>query len=59
MNDQMPVGTEEPQKKNNTIIIVVAIVVLCCCCLALIPAGRWLWDNGDNLVSISTFLQVM
>jgi len=47
MNDQTPVGTEEPQKKNNTVIIIVAVVVLlCCCCVGLWAA----WNYGDAIL---------
>ena len=47
MNDQMPAGTEEPQKKNNTVMIVVAVVVvLCCCCVAIGLA----WNYGDAIM---------
>lgn len=43
----------KPEKDNKkTIIIVAAVVlVLCCCCVVAGVGGKWLWENGDSLVS--------
>ena len=41
-----------PQKKSSSrwIIIVIVVVVVCCLCAALVGAGWWLWENGDELL---------
>jgi hypothetical protein len=46
-----PIAPEEGQSKNYLwiIIAVVVVVLLCCCCFTAI-GGKWLWDNGDQLL---------
>lgn len=55
MDDNNYVDFEEakPEKDNKKTIIIVAVVavVLCCCCVVAGFGGKWLWDNGDSLIS--------
>ncbi len=46
---------DPPQKKrsNTLIIVLVVIVLLLCCCAITIAGGVWLYNNGDELFSLT------
>ncbi len=47
-----PIPIQEDDKKKRTwiIIAIVAVIILCCCSVIAIWGGKWLWDNGDQLL---------
>jgi DNA-binding transcriptional regulator of glucitol operon len=52
----MPLPPIEPKKNRNGMIIAIVIIVLCCCCVVAALGGKWLWDNGDNMLGTSLLI---
>jgi len=50
-------GHEPVEKKSKTwIIVAIVVIILCCSCLILGYGGWWLWNNGDEIFGLASWM---